>query len=122
MTQKEAHQMMSLGAQQGLAAGSSCFDGQLARLGGVGALQGMMEQESKKTDEAAAEQSDNDNDDNEGNTQPGKKGRKRGTDDGGGGLSGKRARRTCTLELPGVGKGLGGPKSNRLYGAYTPKD
>ena len=61
MTKQQTHEMMASGSKQGGGANSSAFDGQLARLGGVQALKGLVEEdkppaESDNEDEESEEE------------------------------------------------------------------
>ena len=76
MTKQQTHEMMASGSKQGGGANSSAFDGQLARLGGVQALKGLMEEDKPPA------QSDNEVEESEEEESlPRGKKRKSGADD-----------------------------------------
>jgi hypothetical protein len=58
MTKQQTHEMMASGSKQGGGANSSAFDGQLARLGGVQALKGLVEEDKPPVSDNEDEESE----------------------------------------------------------------
>lgn len=58
MTKQQTHEMMASGCKQGGGANSSAFDGQLARLGGVQALKGLVEEDKPPVSDNEDEESE----------------------------------------------------------------
>ena len=75
MTKQQTHEMMASGSKQGGGANSSAFDGQLARLGGVQALKGLVEEDKPPVSDNEDEESE------EEESLPRGKKRKSGADD-----------------------------------------